>query len=138
MPTRKQRRRREKGKRHEYEIVYVDDEGNEVEVEPEERVPHSRKRRDDDKPTRQRPARGTVQPPSWARTAKRSLIFAPIMFATVLLISPKSATIGGQILQTLILLALFLPFSYFLDSMLWRAQQRRLAKPADTRPARKR
>jgi hypothetical protein len=37
VPTRKQRRRQQKERRHEYEIVYVDDEGNEVgtEAEPE-------------------------------------------------------------------------------------------------------
>ena len=34
MPTRKQRRRQQKSRRHEYEYVYVDDEGNEVEVDP--------------------------------------------------------------------------------------------------------
>ncbi len=38
MPTRKQRRRREKEKRHDYEVVYMDADGNEVpsdEVEEE-------------------------------------------------------------------------------------------------------
>src|SRR2546423_10035519 len=36
MPTRKQRRREAKSKRHDYEVVYVDEEGNEVEPAPEE------------------------------------------------------------------------------------------------------
>ena len=36
MPTRKQRRRNQKARRHEYEYVYLDDEGNEVPVEPSE------------------------------------------------------------------------------------------------------
>ena len=127
MANRKQRRRREKGKRHEYEVVYVDDEGNEVEVEPEERAPR-RTREQRSGGQRRQPERGSIQAPSWRRTAKRSLIFAPIMFATVLLISPKDVSIGAKVVQTLILLALFLPFSYFLDSMLWRSQQRRLSK----------
>src|SRR5215213_7177386 len=38
VPTRKQRRRRRKSFRHEYEYVLVDEEGNEVEVD-EERAP---------------------------------------------------------------------------------------------------
>ena len=36
MPTRKQRRRRLKELRHDYEYVYVDEEGREVEVDPAE------------------------------------------------------------------------------------------------------
>src|SRR5438105_4006052 len=38
MPTRKQRRRAQKGRRHEYETVWVDGEGNELEEPPEELV----------------------------------------------------------------------------------------------------
>ena len=38
MPTRKQKRRDLKSKRHEYEFVYVDDDGNEVEAPPGESV----------------------------------------------------------------------------------------------------
>ena len=45
MPTRKQRRRQAKEKRHEYEFVYVDDEGNELDDVPEE-LEHEPKRRE--------------------------------------------------------------------------------------------
>ena len=38
MPTRKQKRREAKSKRHEYEFVYLDSEGNELEEPPEELV----------------------------------------------------------------------------------------------------
>jgi hypothetical protein len=38
MPTRKQRRRAEKGRRHEYETVWVDAEGNELDEPPDELV----------------------------------------------------------------------------------------------------
>jgi hypothetical protein len=37
MPSRKQRRRREKTFRHEYETVLLDADGNEVPLDPEER-----------------------------------------------------------------------------------------------------
>ena len=43
MPTRKQRRRALKERRHEYETVWVDEEGNEVEEPPEELVAASRR-----------------------------------------------------------------------------------------------
>ena len=36
MPTKKQRRRNQKARRHEYEYVYLDDEGNEVPADPSE------------------------------------------------------------------------------------------------------
>jgi hypothetical protein len=118
--------------RHEYEVVWVDDEGNEVEVDPEDdTVPASRpaKRSTSTKsPTPARSGRGTVQPPSWRRTGRRSLLFAPLMFVTVMLLSPDNVTTVQQIIQTLVLLAFFVPFSYFLDSWLWRSQQKRLAK----------
>ena len=39
MPTRKQRRREQKSRRHEWEYVYVDDEGNEVDVDPADLKP---------------------------------------------------------------------------------------------------
>jgi hypothetical protein len=56
MPTRKQRKRRQKGRRHEYEYVYVDEEGNEVDVaEDEVRAEQSASRNGK---TRSRPAAG--------------------------------------------------------------------------------
>ena len=117
--------------RHEYEVVWVDDEGNEVEVEPEEE--RSEKRAAKQGPKSNGPARGgrgTIQPPSWRRTARRSLLFAPLMFVTVMLLSPDDVTTAQQVIQTLVLLTFFVPFSYFLDSWMWRSQQKRLAKLA--------
>jgi preprotein translocase subunit YajC len=32
--------------------------------------------------------------------------------------------------QTIFLLAVFVPFSYFMDRLVWRSQQKRLAKNA--------
>ena len=37
-------------------------------------------------------------------------------------------TLAQQIVQTVVLMAFFLPFSYFMDSMIWRSYQRRLAR----------
>ena len=44
MPTKKQRRRAQKERRHEYETVWVDEEGNELEEPPEELVEAAGKR----------------------------------------------------------------------------------------------
>jgi hypothetical protein len=128
--TKKQRRRREKEHRHEYEIVYVDDEGNEVESqEAPVRAPARRA-----SPARERSAkaaasgrRGRVpQPPSWSRVLKRGAIFAPLFLVTVMLIDRKHMTLVRGVVQTALLLALFVPFSYFLDSLVWRSHQKRL------------
>jgi antibiotic biosynthesis monooxygenase (ABM) superfamily enzyme len=120
MPTRKQRRRRAKEHRHEY--VWEDAEGNEL--DPAE-LPSTKGR----SPTRtasSRPAR-EAQPPSWRRTLRRALVFAPIMFATVYLLSP-GLQLATKITQTLIIVAVFIPFSYFLDGLFYRSYRRRLAR----------
>ena len=123
MPTRRQRRRRAKEFRHEY--VWEDSEGNEL--EPDE-VP-ARKTATN---ARRQGARTGREPqaPSWRRTLKRGLIFAPIMFVVVMLVSGDQP-LSGQILQTVLIVAIFVPFSYFLDGMLWRSYQRRMARQDD-------
>lgn len=122
MPSRKQRRRRAKEFRHEY--VWEDADGNEL--DPDE-VP-TRKTAE----TRRAPAaRSARQPqaPSWPRTLKRGLIFAPIMFATVMVLS-GDLSLGAQIVQTAIIVAIFIPFSYLLDGMFWRSYKKRLEREA--------
>ena len=120
MPTRKQRRRRAKEHRHEY--VWEDAEGNEL--EPEEIPSGKQATRSGAAPPRA--ARG-AQAPSWRRTLKRGLIFAPIMFATVLLLSPK-LSMSAKIGQTAFIVAVFIPFSYFLDGIFYRSHLKRAAK----------
>jgi hypothetical protein len=120
MPTRKQRRRRAKEHRHEY--VWEDEEGNEL--EPEE-VPT---RKGSAQP-RAQSARGTrqAQPPSWRRTFRRAAIFVPVMFVVISLLG-KNLSLADRLLQTALIVAVFVPFSYFLDGLFWRSYQRRVAK----------
>jgi hypothetical protein len=123
MPTRKQRRRREKEHRHEY--VWEDAEGNVL--DPED-VP-TRKSESSRHPGRSARSPREAQPPSWRRTLKRSLVFAPVMFVTVMLLS-GDMTLVQQLVQTAVIVAIFIPFSYFLDGVFWRSYQRRLARQA--------
>jgi len=67
------------------------------------------------------------QPPSWRRTLKRGLVFAPIMFVTVMLLT-DDLTIGAQIAQTAFIVGIFVPFSYLLDGVLWRSYKKRAAR----------
>ena len=126
MPSRKQRRRREKDRRHEYEYVYVDEEGREVEVdEPAEQ----RKKTNGRPPSKTRAGR-VVEPASWRRVGRRALIFAPLMFITIRLLEKKEP-LFNSIARTVFLLALFLPFSYVMDSMLYRSHVKRTEASRD-------
>jgi hypothetical protein len=121
VPTRKQRRRRAKERRHDYEYVYVDEEGQEVEVDEPEKAPS--KSKNGRGPVRTRSGR-RVDPPSWNRVGKRALIFAPLMFITIRLLEHKEPLVAS-VFRTVVLLLVFLPFSYVMDSFLYRSYQRR-------------
>ena len=132
MANKKQQRRRQKLKRHEYEEVYVDEEGRELDPEeaqeligaPAPKSAKAAKRQ----PAGRQPR--TIEPPSARRTLKRGLLFFPLMLVTVMLLG-KDLTLATQITQTVVLMAFFLPFSYFMDTMMFRAYQRRLGKVLD-------
>jgi hypothetical protein len=121
VPTRKQRRRRAKERRHDYEYVYVDEEGREVEVDEPGKAPS--KSKNGTRPVRTRSGR-RIDPPSWNRVAKRGLIFAPLMFITIRLLE-RGEPLAASAFRTAFLLLVFLPFSYVMDSFLYRSYQRR-------------
>jgi hypothetical protein len=134
MPTRKQRRRQAKNKRHEYEYVYVDEDGNEVEVDADDaraERPASRNGRVKPNPRTRQGVR--VQPPTWGRVAKRGLIFAPLLFITVMFTSPDT-TLLQQAFTAVWLMVIFLPFSYFMDSFMYKRYLKRTgaAPPSKT------
>jgi hypothetical protein len=122
MPSRKQRRRRAKEFRHEY--VWEDAEGNELDADE---VPVRKAESQARAP--KRPGR-EPQAPSWRRTLKRGAVFAPIMFVTVMLLS-SDLTVAEQITQTAFIVAIFVPFSYLLDGVLWRSHKKRTARRVD-------
>ena len=126
MATKKQRRRRAKEKRHEWEYVEIDPEtGEEPTLEPTELK--ADKRDEPKKPAAAASGRRSgrvVQPPSWGRVFKRGLIFAPLMFITVTLLS-ASFTPAQRVAQTVMLLAFFLPFSYVMDAIAYRMYVKR-------------
>jgi hypothetical protein len=147
MPTRKQRRRRAKDRRHEYEYVYVDDQGNEVEVDEDDQAP-AKPARQSSKPggkpgargrsaDRGKPQRGgaarKVDPPSWNRVLRRATIFAPLMLIVIYLLKPKNSSPAAIFVQLAVLLLLFLPFSYFMDSMMYRTYRKRIGDPLPPR-----
>jgi hypothetical protein len=125
VPTRKQRRRRAKERRHEYEYVYVDEEGREVEVEEPEASSSKRK---NGKPVARSRGGRAIEPPSWRRVGRRALIFAPLMFLAIRLLE-RSEPLVASVLRTIFLLLVFLPFSYVMDTFLYRSYRRRTQQP---------
>jgi hypothetical protein len=135
MATKKQQRRRQKLKRHDYEEVYVDEEGNVLPPEEAEEVAVASTSRKAERAAKQRPttrAGRVLEPPSWRKTVKRGLLFFPLMLITVMLLG-KDLTLAQQVFQTVVLMGFFLPFSYFMDSMMWRSHQRRIARTGDSK-----
>jgi hypothetical protein len=141
MPTRKQRRRDLKSKRHEYEFVYVDSEGNEVDDVPEElEQPAKRERTNGSKPDAA-PAKGQKssasgkrpqgrqlrQPPqpSWNRALKRGGMLGIVVFVLFSLTAKGhyASVLPLAFLYTL----LFVPFTYYIDRFAYRRWETRQA-----------
>jgi Flp pilus assembly protein TadB len=143
MPTKKQRRRRQKGRRHDYEFVYVDDEGHEVEVDPEEveqvRSPRNGKRDAKRQPQKSRDGRPVrqVAAPSWSKVGKRALLFFPLIFLAFSFVNSNQA-VGTRLLVTLVYTAFFVPFMYLMDRAMYRAYLKRSGQPLPQRQPRKR
>ena len=145
MPTRKQRRRASKERRHEYETVWVDGEGNELDEPPEDGAATPEKR-DGAKPkpkaTQQRGGRSTrvPPPPSWQRAAKRAGLIGVVIFAFIYIAGAKNGghSAGSALLLAAIYTAIFIPFQYMLDRFMHNKWQRRADQQGGKATARKR
>jgi hypothetical protein len=129
MPSRKQRRRRQKERRHDYELVYVDEEGHELEVDPaelrrEKPVDGGRGQNTKKQPaTGRRPPR-VMQPPSWNRVLKRAALFFPVFFLLFSVVN-KNASFAARGATALLYTLLFIPFMYLMDRTAYRTYLRR-------------
>jgi hypothetical protein len=152
MASRKQQRKRQKERRHEYELVVVDETGEERPIDPaelrakrrEKEAERAKERKNDKSPARgarsssSRPVR-EVKPPSWERVWKRAAVFAVFMFLVLNFIG-KHQPLASRIALPLIYSALFVPFLYLMDRVQYRQYLRRTgqedptAKPASRRP----
>lgn len=127
MPSRKQRRRREKTFRHEYDLVLYDEEGNEVPVDPAE----LRAAKEKDKPTgkkpqqrggrSRRPAR-EVSPPSWERALKRGGLMGGVLVVVMV------TFLNGPLALGVVYGIALIPFTYWIDRIAYRNYLRRSGK----------
>jgi hypothetical protein len=147
MPTRKQRRRQQKLRRHDYEEVWVDEEGREIDVDPEALAPEPKRstngaaRAAKTAKPKPRDAKGRpireIQPPSWQRIFKRVAIFVPIMYLVISLTS-KNLTVAGKLLNALVLALLLVPTMYVMDRVAYRTYLKRTGQAPQSAPRRKR
>jgi hypothetical protein len=154
MATRKQRRRREKGRRHEWEEVWVDADGRELSAEEVAELDAAQEAaRAETRPDRKpapakqqesgRREKKKIEPASWRRVLRRGAWFAPLVFLVLLLLGRGDST-GARVVSafytSVVMMAVFLPFSYLMDSLVYRSYRKRMAKagkPVDepSRPA---
>ena len=138
MPSRKQRRKREKLQRHEYEYVLETEDGEEIPIEGA-RVSEAKSAANgkaEKEPTGLVDRRGRpIQKPSLQRVLKRTAIFAPLI-AVFILLTQKDLSIAGLVFNVVLLLAFFMPFSYVVDTFVYRMLLRRHEKERAERRAR--
>ena len=141
MPTRKQRRRALKERRHEYETVWVDAEGNELEEPPEETAAAPARRdgsgskpKPKAKASQQRGGRPVrvPPPPSWGRAAKRALLIGVAIFLFIYLAGSKGGghSYARAFVTAAIYTVVFIPFQYMLDRFMYNRWQRRAEQPS--------
>jgi hypothetical protein len=131
MPTRKQRRRREKDFRHDVRVYEVDEEGNEV--------PIAELRTRDDNPaatsskqkssTQKGSSRGQKQvpPPTWERAFRRGGLMGGVMLLAFVFLF-KSAAIELRLAWGLFYALAFIPLTYWIDRTAYRSFQKRQSR----------
>jgi hypothetical protein len=126
MPSRKQRRKREKLQRHEYEYVLEGEDGEE-ESAPRLSELNAPKAKESASPKGELiDRRGRVVPkPSLQRIARRGAIFAPLVFIFVYATGRETLSTVGIVMNTVVILAFLLPFMFLVDSLVYRMAQKR-------------
>jgi hypothetical protein len=154
MPTRKQRRRVLKERRHdyEYETVWIDPVSGEEVEPPEDYVPEAenddRTKREGAKPKPKakatqkrgdRPVR-VPPPPSWQRAAKRAVLIGVVVFVFIYIAGSRSGgnSYARAFLTAAIYTLAFIPFQYWLDRFMYNRWQRRAEQQGQKPAAKKR
>lgn len=131
MATRKQRSKRAKTFRHEYALVVDDEEGNEVEISSAEA--RAKKQGESGAPAKPTAGSGSGSSssrrgkehepnrPSWSRALKKGLPWGLVAGVVVTFLLHGSPLLG------LVYAVMFVPLTYWTDSMVYRRFQRKQA-----------
>ncbi|HEX6762735.1 MAG TPA: hypothetical protein VF094_08045 [Gaiellaceae bacterium] len=138
MPSRKQRRRREKNFRHEYETVLLDADGTEHAIDEDELRSEREERAKAKQSAKTQPAKNAgsrggrsireVPPPSWRRAVRRGALMGGIILVFVVFVLAKKSPIGVRLAIGLAYAVVFIPLTYWVDRVSYRSYQRRLAR----------
>jgi hypothetical protein len=122
MPTRKQRRRREKDFRHDVRVYEIDEEGNEVPI-AELRAQEERTAKPKPKSGSKGGRPGTMREPpkpSWDRALKRGGVMGALLVVALYFVQgPAGIAIG------LFYAIVFIPGTYWLDGLTYRRYLKR-------------
>ena len=143
MPTRKQRRRREKTFRHEYETVLLDADGNERPLDEDELRSEREARAQSKSSVKASPAKGKgqrggtrplreVPPPSWHRALRRGGMMGGLMLVAFVVLF-KNSPLPQRLGLGAVYFVAFIPLTYWVDRTTYRAYQRRLAKQSNAK-----
>jgi hypothetical protein len=131
MATRKQRSKRAKTFRHDYALVVDDEEGNEVEISAADARAQKQGGTGSSPSTSARASRKgkghEPSPPSWNRALKRGLPWGLVAGVVVTVLLHASPVLG------LVYAVMFVPLTYWTDSMVYRRFQRKQAGGAPPR-----
>jgi len=132
MPSRKQRRRRDKTFRHEYETLLLDEEGNETPLAAmrEERE-QQRAEKKPAKPAAKgaRAQRTLREPPAptWRRAFRRGGLMGGAIFVAFAFVLHGGSTQSRMLIGLVYGLA-FIPVTYWVDRIAYRSYEKRMAK----------
>jgi hypothetical protein len=145
MPTRKQRRRTLKERRHEQAWYSTDEFGNEVEVDAPEKEERSveptakgtagqKKQGGGSRPIKVPPQ------PSWSRAVKRAGLIGVVIFVAFYLVGSRNGShrLSSALLITVVYTAIFVPFTYWIDGFTYRRWQRRAEQQGPRRQVKSR
>jgi hypothetical protein len=130
MPTRKQRRRRDKDFRHDVRVFEVDEEGNEIPIaelrarEESEKPPKPQAKKQQ---ARSRSAGRVVPEPSWERAVKRGGMMGGAMLLVFLFVL-KTGPLPQRIMIGVFYAVAFVPLTYWIDRTAYRSYHKRLAR----------
>jgi hypothetical protein len=133
VPTRKQRRRRDKDFRHDVRVFEVDEEGNEVAIadlrtREEKAAPSKAKSKGKSQPARRGSrALKEVAPPSWSRALRRGGLMGGAMLVVFLFLL-KSGPLAQRLSIGVIYAVAFVPLTYFVDRTAYRQYLKRSGK----------
>lgn len=136
MPTKKQRRRREKSFRHDYDYVLVDETGEETPIDPAEL--RAQKEKERPKSAAKTSGRGAgktsrapreAPPPSWRRAFRKGGLWGGGMLVAFVFVF-KGAPLPLRLAWGVFYAGAFVPLTYWIDRVAYRSYLKRTGQAA--------